>query len=256
MIKRVAFIFVLFFAFQPAKTQNALDIIEKSNAKVKFDAMEMIVMLRIYDNKGNERTRTVSTATKEFNGINKTLIKFISPADVKGTSMLIFDYKEKNDDMWIYMPAIGKTRRIVCSEKGKSFMGSEFTNADMSSPNISDFAYKLIGSENYQGELCWKIEALCKDENVQDENGFYRKISWISQRNYLAHKIEFYDFDNELFKIQSIGDYRLQSNGKYFAFSMTAENLQNGRKSVMQINKFLIGSELTESVFSPIMLEK
>jgi len=255
-MKTFASIFVLFLALQTAKTQNALEIIEKSTQVVIFDAIEMQVMLKIYDAKGNERIRQVSTATKDFNGVHKTLIKFISPADVKGITMLIYDYDEKSDNMWIYMPAIGKTRRIVSGEKGKSFMGSEFTNADMSSPNNSDFTYKLLGSDNYQGELCWKIESVCKNENIQDENGFSRKIAWIGQKNFLAHKIEYYNFDNELFKIQFIGDYKIQSNGKYFAFFMKAHNLSNGRISLLQIEKFQLGSALSETQFNPIMLEK
>ena len=77
---------------------------------------------------------------------------FTSPADVRGTAMLIYDYENKDDDMWIYMPAIRKIRRIVSSEKGKNFMGSEFTNADMSKPNMNDFDYRILSSETYSGD--------------------------------------------------------------------------------------------------------
>ena len=58
--------------------------------------------------------------------------------------MLVVDNKNQADEMWIYLPALKKTRRIVSSEKGKSFMSSEFTNADMSSPALSDFENKYI----------------------------------------------------------------------------------------------------------------
>ncbi|MCK5766735.1 MAG: outer membrane lipoprotein-sorting protein, partial [Bacteroidales bacterium] len=177
-------------------------------------------------------------------------------ADVKGTAILIYDYKSKDDDMWIYMPALRKTRRIISSEKGKSFMSSEFTNADMSKPNMDDFDYAILSSETYMGYSCWKIETSCKDEDIADENDYSKRIAWIEKDTYLCHKIEFYDLSGELHKIQFIEQYKKQSNGKYFAFYMKMKNLQNGRKSVITIDKFQLGSTLGESIFAPAMLEK
>ena len=218
--------------------------------------MEMSSELKIYDSKNNERIRQLATATKKFSNITKTLIKFLSPADVKGTSLLIYDYKNEPDAMWIYMPALRKTRRIVSSEKGKSFMGSEFTNADMSKPRIDDFSYKTLGTENIEGENCWKIEASCLNEDIEDENGFSRKVMYIEKNTYLTQQIEFYDFDNELSKVLTISDYRKQANGGYFAFRMEMKNVQTGRRSVLIVDKFQLGSNLNESYFAANMLGK
>jgi hypothetical protein len=103
--------------------------------------MEAISTLRIYDARGRERVRQTSMASRLFESgsTEKRIIRFLSPAEVKGTGMLIYDYDDRNDDMWIYMPALRKTRRIISNEKRKSFMGSEFSNADMSAPNLEDF---------------------------------------------------------------------------------------------------------------------
>ena len=68
-------------------------------------------------------------------------MRFLSPPDVKGTGLLIFDYEENDDDMWLFMPSLRKTRRIVSSEKAKSFMGSEFSYADITPPALNDFIF-------------------------------------------------------------------------------------------------------------------
>ena len=87
-------------------------------------------------------------ASKTFeDNTEKRIIKFISPAEVQGTGILIYDYENRPDDMWIYLPALRKTRRIVSREKSNSFMGSEFSNADMTAPSLEDFEYTLLGSE-------------------------------------------------------------------------------------------------------------
>ncbi len=83
--------------------------------------------------------------TKSYaDGLEKRFIRFIEPADVRGTAMLIVDNENTADEMWIYLPALKKVRRIVSSEKGKSFMSSEFSNADISSPPISDFVNRHL----------------------------------------------------------------------------------------------------------------
>jgi len=236
--------------------QTAREISEKAADVIEYDAMEMASTLKIYDAKGSERIRQVTTATRKFGTTSKTMIKFISPADVKGTAMLIYDNENAGDDMWIYMPALRKTRRIVSSEKGKNFMGSEFTNADMSKPNMNDFQYKILGTESYEGKTCWKIESVCSNETVASENGFSRKVSYIEKGTFLCHKVEFYDLQGKLRKLQFIRKYKKQPSGKYFAYEMEMKNEQNGRRSVMFIDKFQTGSNLPESAFTAAMLEK
>ena len=98
-------------------------------------SLNATVVLTITEKGGSTRNRTISMMTKSYaEGLEKRIIRFIEPADVRGTSMLVFDNKNSADEMWIYLPALKKTRRIVTSEKGKSFMSSEFSNADMSLP--------------------------------------------------------------------------------------------------------------------------
>ena len=237
-------------------SQTAQEIVQKSVDMIDISSMEMISTLKIMDAKGNARERQITTASKKFGDVNKMLIKFIAPADVKGTTLLVYDYDNKSDNMWIYMPALRKVRRIVSTEKGKSFMGSEFTNADMSKPNDTDFSYSLSGSENYQGKACWKIQQNGKTQTIQDENGYSKKISLIDKSNFLCYKVEFYDFSGKLQRIQLLENYKKQSNGKYFAYLMQMENVQSGRKSIMTVDKFQAGSQLPESAFAPTTLDK
>ncbi|HEY5592093.1 MAG TPA: outer membrane lipoprotein-sorting protein [Paludibacter sp.] len=236
--------------------QTAQEIIQKSTDLIDISSMEMVSTLKIMDAKGNVRERQITTAAKKFGDANKMLIKFIAPADVKGTTLLVYDYDIKSDNMWIYMPALRKVRRIVSSEKGKSFMGSEFTNADMSKPNVTDFSYSILGKENFQGKTCWKIQQTGKNQTIQDENGYSKKISYVDNSSYLCYKVEFYDFSGKLQRVQLLSNYKKQSNGKYFAFLMQMENLQNGRKSIMTVDKFQAGSQLPESAFAPTTLDK
>lgn len=254
-MRSIVIVFMLLFSTAYLKAQTAREISENATEVMDMTSMEMVSTLKIYDQKGRVRVREIATATRKFNGVSKTIIKFLSPTDVKGTAMLIYDYEDQPDDMWIYLPALRKTRRIIASEKGKSFMGSEFANADMSKPDMDDFTYKILSRENYKGKLCWKIESVCKDETIEEEHGYQKRISWIEDKTWLVRKIEFYDAYGELHKVQRIKDYKKQPNGKFFAFYMEKENVQNDRKSVLTITKFQSNSVMKEAAFAPALLD-
>ncbi|HRZ97358.1 MAG TPA: outer membrane lipoprotein-sorting protein [Paludibacter sp.] len=237
-------------------SQTAKEISKKSIDAIDVGNIEMISTINIRDAKGNKRVRQITTASKQFGGVTKMLIRFIAPADVKGTSILVYDYENESDNMWIYLPALRKVRRVVSSEKGKSFMGSEFTNADMSKPNTEDFDYNIIGTEMYEGKSCWKIETTSKTEAIANENGFKKRISYTDKSNYVSYKVEYYDAEGKLRRIQTLSNYKKQPNGKYFAYYMSMESVQSGRKSEMIIDKLQSGSQLPESAFAPTALEK
>ena len=240
--------------------QGAREIMEKARDAARIRGLEAVSTLRIYDARGRERVRQTSMASREFdNGATeKRIIRFLSPAEVKGTGMLIYDYEEKNDDMWIYMPALRKTRRIVSSEKGKSFMGSEFNNADMSAPNLDDFEYSILGSEPFDGTDCWVIEVIPEDEDIMDEMGYDRRIAWIGKTDYVQRKSEYYNEDDELFKLlRSTNVKAIDPAGKKFmAMHMEMENRENGRRSVMTMDKIQYNPEVKEEYFTLAYLEK
>ena len=233
-------------------------IMEKQKEASKLEGSEMVGTLKIINQKGRERIRKTSIATKSYgNDINKRIIIFLYPADVKGTGMLVFDYENKNDDMWIYMPALRKTRRIVSSEKGKSFMGSEFTNADISTPNLDDFNYKKLGTEQVNVD-CWKIESTPKDEDIADENGYSKRIIYIGKKDFVIRKTVYYNLDNELHKILEAKNIKLidTENKKYMATEMTMSNKQNGRKSIWIIEEIVVNPNIKDEYFTTDYLEK
>jgi len=247
---------IFIFCALTLTAQNAREISQKSMEITEVGDMEMISTINIHDGRGNVRTRQISTASRKFPDCTKMLIRFLAPADVRGTALLVYDYEDQDDSQWIYMPALRRVRRIVSTEKGKNFMGSEFTNADMSRPNQQDFDYQLVGEEVYEGKKCWKVKATGKTDAIKQQNGFSSNISYIDQQNFLCYKIEYYDLSDKLQRIQYITDYKKIANGKYFAHKMTMQNVQNNRKSEMIVDKFQSGSKLPENTFSPAMLDK
>ncbi len=241
------------------ESKTAGDIIAESYRTSKTSGSESITTLTIIDRKGRERVRKISSASKTYeNGTEKRIVKFLFPADVKGTGMLIFDYEEKDDDMWIYMPALRKTRRIVSKEKSKSFMGSEFSNADISTPALDDFTYKKLGEETVDGVVCLKIELVPADEKRADDYGYSKKELFVGVDDFVARKAVFYDLNGELLKVLLARNIMAldEANGKFQAREIVISNVQNDRRSVMVFEKLINNPDVKEEYFTVRYLEK
>jgi hypothetical protein len=238
-----------------AQLPDAGQIMSKSRDQSITGSLTATIKLTITEKNGATRNRTISMTTKSFpDGLEKRFIKFISPADVRGTAMLVVDKKNAADEMWIYLPALKRTRRIVTSEKGKSFMSSEFSNADMSSPTLSDFVNKHLPGSGQNNQ--WIIESTPVNEDKADEYGYSRKISYISMDNYQVQKMEFYNFDNELFKTIEIKSVHPLQDGGYLVQDMLANNLLNGRKSEILFSNIVDKVKVDDSFFSVQNLER
>ncbi len=259
VVRRIAMVFLLaLLTLVSASAQDAKQIIKKSIEVVKVSSFEAVSTLTITDAKGNQRIRENTMASmSEPDGTEKRIIKFISPADVKGTGILIFDYPEKSDDMWIYLPALRKTRRIVSKEKSKSFMGSEFSNANLTAPGLEDFSYATVGEEELEGALCNIIESIPVDSDMEDQYGYSKSLSWIDKNSYLVYKIEYFDFDGELFKTISNREFKKldELKGSYMVTNMYALNHGNKRSSEMVMNQVEV-TPANSSYFTVAYLEK
>jgi len=257
--RRIAMIFLLLLmAVVSARAQDAKEIITKSHDVIKVSSFEAISTLTITDSKGNQRIRKNTMASMSFpDGSEKRIIKFLSPAEVKGTGILIYDYPEKSDDMWIYLPALRKTRRIVSREKSKSFMGSEFSNANMTAPGLDDFSYNIRGEEEMDGKSCYKIESLPVSTDLEDQYGYMKSVSWVDKNSYLVLRTRYFDFDGELFKTISNKEFKKMENakGSYMVTHMYALNHSNRRSSEMVMEKVAV-TATRESYFTVAYLEK
>jgi len=227
----------------------------KTREQTMVGSMSATINLSINEKNGAKRNRTISMTTKSFSGgLEKRFIKFLEPADIRGTAMLIFDYKDMSDEIWIYLPALKKTRRISSTENGKSFMSSEFSNSDMGSPRLGDFKSRhLEGSETNN---TWIIESVPIDDEKAGEYGYSKKISYISSDKFLVQKMEFYNFDNELFKTIEMRAFHTTPEGKFMVSDMIASNLVTNRKSEILFSKIEDKVKVEDSFFSIQNLER
>ena len=230
-----------------------------TNAR-KLDGSEAVVKMTVIGESGETRARELSMATKLYDGgkTERRIYRFVSPADVQGTGVLVFDYEDKADDVWIYMAALRKTRRIVSTQRSQSFMGSEFSYGDLNIPALDEFDYKLGKDEPVAGEACWVVDVLPKSKDIADAEGYSKKTYWVSKEKLAVVRGLYYDKDGKLLKEYTAKDIKLldPKQKRYRAMKMEMINKQNGRRSVFESEKVTFTPNTKDDYFTPTFLER
>ncbi len=158
-------------------------VINRDDGDNKISDIEMILI----DKKGNQRVRKMRSFDKNFGSDSYSILFFLEPADIKNTGFLTYDYKEpgKDDDQWLYLPALRKTKRIASGDQSGSFMGSDFNYSDMAEADIDEYTYKIMKEPVVDGSKTWQLEVIPKDDSVADDTGYSKSIIFVRQDNYV-----------------------------------------------------------------------
>jgi outer membrane lipoprotein-sorting protein len=213
---------------------------------------ESDMTMTLINKKGNERVRVLHQYFIDLDEVEKQLMFFKSPADVKNTAFMNFTYNEegKNDDQWLYLPALKKVKRISNSNKDNDFMGSDFTYEDMEKRSPERDAHTLLATEMFNGEEVWLLEAV-----PVEEEQYSKKIAWISKDKLSPLKIDFYDEDEELLKTLTIKEIK-KIDGFWIVKGQEMYNHQKNHTTKIDLTNIVINSGVLPSKFTQREMQK
>ena len=171
-----------------ADDADARRIMQQVNDRDDGDNQTADLEMVLIDRSGNQRARSIRSFRKDQGPDTLTAMFFLSPADVKDTGFLTYDYDAsgKDDDQWLYLPALRKTKRIASSDQSGSFMGSDFNYSDLTERDLEDFDFTLMKEVEVDGHRTWQIQAVPRSEEVAEETGYARSIAWVRQDNHVV----------------------------------------------------------------------
>ncbi|MBN2617104.1 MAG: outer membrane lipoprotein-sorting protein [Spirochaetales bacterium] len=225
---------------------TGLDVMNMMDKKATPDYTHMLVELIIVEENGSEKNRIIEMWGDSASELSSEIMVFRSPASVKDTRFLIKETPD-GDDKWIFMPALGKVRRIAASDNGSSFMGTEFTYADMSGTDIDDDNHTLLKEEELNGYNCYVVESIPKDDT---DSQYSRRVQWIVKDNdiLIPIKVELYNKDAKLNKVLTISDL-VNIDGFWIPNATKMENLLNNRSSIINNQKVELNKKINPALF-------
>lgn len=242
-----------------ANSAEPLAIMQKNLAatKVKDSISNATFTLRNKD--GAERVRKIIGYTRlRPNGEDTMrLVRFLAPADIKDTATLLIENAQAEDDMWIYLPALGKVRRLSASNKKDSFVGTDFSYGDVIGHKPEEWSHALLREEVLDGASCYVIESTAGNDKVRQNSNYSKRLSWVRKDNFVAVRSEFWDLGNQFLKRITAADIQqVGGNGRWQPMLTEAENIQTGHRTTIRFEGFKADQDVPEKMFTPKELEK
>ena len=245
-LKSILIATLIVAGFSASAQLTGKQIVEKAYNRPTGDDQTSNLTMTLTNKSGSQRVRKIKQFTKDFGEVEKKIMFFLSPADVKNTSFMNWSYdSDKSDDQWIYLPALKKTKRISSDSKSDYFMGSDFTYDDLGDRKLDDDTHKLLREETINGKPCYVVESVSKDEDYM----YSKTVTWIRKDNFIGVKKEFYDEDGELLKILTIKKVE-KISGFWIITHSEMKNVQKNHKTSMVLSNVQVNSGVSASKFT------
>jgi len=243
-----------------ADDAKARAIMEKVDARDDGDNKSSNMEMILIDKRGKKRIRKIRSLDKDFGEDTYKIMFFEKPADVRNTGFLTYDYDDSNrdDDQWLYLPALKKSKRISSSDKSGSFMGSDFTYSDMTSRDLEDYDFTFKKEMEVNGHKVWVIESVPRTKEVIEETGSTKGMVFIRQDNYVAIRSISWVKKGKKLKFMDMKGLEL-IDGIWTTTEIhmtTKKGKKTEHKSILKFTNIKYNQDLDESLFSVRRLEK
>lgn len=157
--------------------------------------------MRIFDRQGRARERSLVLTSLRASGDrgDRVLVRFLSPGDIKGTGLLVWEHEDAEDERFLYLPALGRVRRIAGSEKQESFVGSDLSYEDIGGRDLAEYAYAFVQRDaswtapDGRSHPAWQLEAKARDLQA----AYPRSVSLVRKDNFVVVAADIFNRRNE-----------------------------------------------------------
>ena len=240
---------------------TALEIMQRVDARDDGDNRTARLSMTLVDRHGQVRQRSLATFTRDQGPDTQSLMFFLEPANVRDTGFLTHDYRapEREDDQWLYLPELGRTKRIAGASRSQSFMGTDFSYADMTRRSLAEWEFGLRGEHALDTGTAWVIEALPASPEIEQRYGYTRSLLLVDQeRDMVLRAVHWLPGGGDRLKYLDLRGLQ-EIDGIWTATELEMRLVENGElrhRTLMQFQDVRYGQALDDDLFTLRQLER
>lgn len=251
MHKMMMFILIGFLAGNAVAEMTADEVISRANDVSYYAGKDgrADVSMSIEDGKGSTRVREFTILRLNTDNKNqKFYVYFTAPADVRKMAYLVWKNIEKDDDRWLWLPALNLNKRIAPGDKRTSFVGSDFLYEDVSGRGINEDTHEIVETS----DDAYLIKNVSKDQG-QVEFSYYNV--WIDKKTFLPRKAEYYDKNGKIYRrVEALKVDEVQ--GHPTVIESVASDIKSGSRTKNVFSNIKYDMGLDERIFTERFLRR
>lgn len=241
-------------------TIDADAIMAAVDAREEGETQRSRIRFELTDRRGKTRVQETVALRKYYGQDKRQVLFYLEPSNVRDTAFLTYDYADpaRDDDQWLYLPALRKSRRISASDRGDYFLGTDLTYEDLKRQGkvtLEDWNFEYLGTEPVDGGPVVVIEGTPVTAKVAEELGYSRARWYVDTGNHTIARSENWDIQGNPLKTARFSDIR-QVEGIWTTHDIRVENHKTGHRTHLSISDVDYGVELDDGAFEEAALRR
>lgn len=237
--------------------KRGIEIARKADERAqgyKSYVAEGKMILRDRTGTSNVREFTARALEMEDDG-DRTEIEFATPLDVRGMALLTHAHSSRDDDQWLFLPALNRVKRITSSSRSGSFAGSEFSYEDLVGHVVEKNDYEYLRDEPCPGNPGRTCHVNVQIPKASD-SGYSKLVGWLDTEDYRTYKVDYFDRRGALIKTMVSSDFRKYKDRYWRSHNVLMSNHQTGKSTVMEWAKYDFEAPVRSVELEPFSLGK
>jgi hypothetical protein len=225
--------------------QDPRRIVDEAQRRTTSQSQRYEGTLKVVDAKNKITEKRWVYDRAGSHGNSKAVLRFTTPAEVKGVALLIVNHPERSSDQWMWTPAYNRERRVAFQDRSTRFFGTDFSFEDLEERDTNQFDYKLLGEETLDGAACWKLQSTPRQTKVSQYSYSYL---WVRKDNYALSQIENYTRE-QLSRRAHYLDIR-NDQGIWTAHQIDMHDLKRNSHTILTIEKLQYNIPMKDDDFT------
>jgi len=240
---------------------TAEEVMIRVDERYTGDTRRQSGKLILIDKNKNQRKREFIEYSKSYGRDDKTISYVVSPAEVRGTSFMSYEWKERgrDDETWLYLPQLKKVKRMATTDNAGYFLGSDFTYGDFIGLEVENFDYEFASEEHSNDH--WVVVATPKkdiEKSVIEEYGYKRVKYWVDKNKFINMKAQYWLNEGKKVKYMTASDLK-ETDGIWTVQKLQMVLTQGGKilhASVYQLDDIQYNIQIDDEMFTTYTMER
>lgn len=204
------------------------------------------------DKRGTKRELAfVAAARRHDPPLSKSIVRFSAPPDLAGAGFLQIQHRDGDDDRYLFLPALKRSRRISGNLRGSTFMGTDFSFADLDRRDLRNSQARMIGREKVGSASCYVVDVIPR----QGDSQYSHMELWVRADNFLTLRSKMYDKANVLMKTFEAREVRRVSGSWFVSKSMMTDH-KHDHTTLLTLHSIMVDVDIPDEEFTVRALEK
>ena len=224
---------------------DARAIVEEAQRRSESKSQRYEGLLQVLDGKGKVADKRWLFMRLGSHGRSKAVLRFVTPAEVKGVALLIVNHPDRASDQWMWTPALQRERRIALQDRSTRFFGTDFSFEDLEERDVNQYDYRLLGEETIDGAPCWRVESTPSQKKISQ---YTKSHVWIRKDNYVLAQVESY-IKADVVRRLKYSDF-VQVQGIWTGRRLEMSDLRRKSRTILTLDKLEYNIPLKDEDFT------